>query len=150
MKCNGLFKKHSSVTSIISSLLSKCQLNFKWSPFIVEVFTVLKKGTKKLPYTDVRFSAHGSPYYASEKLEGLLTRHRQDIERDLAMDIVMIHIDECLIEGVNCPRQSCANNLDIDDQPVTIYTNRTSFVGVQAVVRPVCRCSAPRNSFYHR
>ena len=114
---------------------------------IVDVFTVLKAGTKKTPYTDIRFSAHGSPYYAPERLEGILTRNRKDLERDLGVEIVMIHIDECLIEGEHCERQSCANELAIEDTLVTVATNKTSFVGVQARVQPVCRCSDVKSAY---
>ena len=107
----------------------------------VDVFTVLPSGNDLNPTTDIRFAAHGSPYYAAEKLEGVLAANKKDLENSLNIDIVMIHIDECLYEGVHCPGQSCANQLDIEDLPVTIYTNQTSFVGVQALVRPVCKCS---------
>ena len=69
----------------------------------VDVFTVLPSGTASEPYTDVRFAAHGSPYYAPEKLENVLARNRDALEADLGIDLVMIHIDECLYEGVNCP-----------------------------------------------
>ena len=33
---------------------------------------------------------------------------------------------------------SCVNRLRIGDEPVSIYTNRTSFVGVRAYIEPVC------------
>ena len=58
----------------------------------------------------------------------------------------MIHIDECLYEkkGV-CAGKSCANELKVNEQPVSVLTNRTSFVGVQARVFPLCSvCVAPR------
>ena len=110
----------------------------------VDVFTVLRAGTLEDPLTDVRFSAHGSPYYAPERLEGVLAQHKKEIEQNLNIEIVLIRIDECLYEGQHCEGKSCVNQLDIiEDQPITILTNRTSFVGVQAVVKPVCQCSAP-------
>ena len=111
----------------------------------VDVFTVLPSGTEENPTTDIRFAAHGSPYYAPQKLEGILAQNRVVFEKDLGIDLIMIHIDECIFEGVNCPGQSCVNQLDIEDQPVTIYTNQTSFVGVKASVKPVCKCSAVSN-----
>ena len=117
----------------------------------VDVFTVLRAGTLENPMTDIRFAAHGSPYYAPERLEGVLAKHKKEIEQDLNLQIVMIRIDECLYEGQNCEGKSCVNQLDIiEDQPITILTNRTSFVGVQAVIKPVCQCSAPSQtaSFY--
>lgn len=109
----------------------------------VDVFTVLpSKGGK---YTDVRFSAHGSPYYEPEKLEGVLAKRKMDLSRALNVEIAMIRIDECMDEiNGKCSGGSCANELRIENQPVTIYTNTTSFVGVQARVVPFCGCVAPR------
>ena len=102
----------------------------------VDVFTVLPvPQTKKFAsdgkfYTDVRFAAHGSPYYAPENIEGVLIKRKKDMARILNVDIAMIHIDECLYES-DCKSQSCANKLEINNRPVTIFTNHTSFVGVQ-------------------
>ena len=44
--------------------------------------------------------------------------------------------------GVNCPGQSCANELNIEEQPLTVFTNTTSFVGIKAQINPVCKCSS--------
>ena len=110
----------------------------------VDVFTVLDATDKNRdPFTDVRFSAHGSPYLKTERLEGVLTRRRQDVEKSLGIDITMIHIDECIHErSSGCPG-SCVNDLVIEDQPVSVFTNTTSFVGVAAKVKPICGCNAP-------
>ena len=117
---------------------------------IVEIFTVLPKGIP-VAFTDVRFSAHGSPYFAPEKLEGVLIKHRETIEKNIDREIVMIHIDECLVEGEKgpCPWKSCANNLNIQNELVTISTNKTTFVGVNANVEASCKCKATRNEYYH-
>ena len=48
--------------------------------------------------TDVRFSAHGSPYYAPERMELSVARRKTDLERQMDFNIVMINIDECLID----------------------------------------------------
>ena len=48
--------------------------------------------------------------------------------------------------GVNCPGQSCANELNIEEQPLTVFTNTTSFVGVKAQINPVCKCSSNPHS----
>ena len=42
----------------------------------VDIFTVMATGTE---YTDVRFSAHGSPYYRPERLDGTLANRKQDL-----------------------------------------------------------------------
>lgn len=73
---------------------------------------------------------------------GVLTKRREDLSNSLGIQIEMIHIDECIYEGVNC-EGSCINYLDISEEPVTIYTNTSSFVGVQAVIKPHCGCEVP-------
>lgn len=52
----------------------------------------------------------------------------------------MINIDECLIERQYCPT-SCVNFLNKSKIPHAIYTNTSSFVGVEAVIDPLCSCS---------
>lgn len=50
----------------------------------------------------------------------------------------MVGISECINETV-CPEFcSCTNVLTISEEPAVVFTNRTSFVGVSAVVEPVC------------
>ena len=106
----------------------------------VDVFTVLPAG-KNGRYTDVRFAAHGSPYFAPERMEVTVARRKADLERSLGVKILMIHVDECLYEKRNC-EGSCYNELDIDNRPTAIMTNTTTFVGVTARVLPVCGCRA--------
>ncbi|TRY62862.1 hypothetical protein TCAL_07709 [Tigriopus californicus] len=107
-----------------------------------DVFTVLPAG-KKDQMTDVRFAAHGSPYYKPERLEGVLTKRKHDMMKSMGIEIQMIHIDECIYEGVHCEGGSCTNHLDISPEPVSIFTNTSSFVGVQARVMPHCGCAVP-------
>lgn len=54
----------------------------------------------------------------------------------------MINIDECMEEKVNC-ESSCTNHLEKSTTPYVVYTNKTSFVGVSAIVRADCTCAAP-------
>jgi hypothetical protein len=58
----------------------------------------------------------------------------------------MIHIDECLYEKKgSCAGKSCVNDLRVDNQPISVLTNKTSFVGVQARVVPLCStCVVPK------
>ena len=105
----------------------------------VDVFTVLPSNNGRT--TDVRFTAHGSPYLPPEKMEVNVARRKTDLERQLGVNILMIHIDECMFEGVNC-EGSCYNELDIDNKPTLVMTNTTSFVGVTARVEPTCGCPA--------
>ena len=105
---------------------------------IVDVFTVLPAGPNG-EFTDVRFSAHGSPYFSPEKMEVTVARRKMDLERTLGFKILMVHIDECLYEGRKC-EGSCYNSLEIENNPTAIMTNTTTFVGVTARVEPRCGC----------
>lgn len=109
----------------------------------VDVFTVLPSNNGRT--TDVRFAAHGSPYFPPEKMEVSVARRKTDLERQLGVNILMIHIDECMVEGVHC-EGSCYNDLEIDPQPTLVMTNTTSFVGVSARVQPTCGCPATPGS----
>ncbi|XP_050595073.1 DE-cadherin isoform X1 [Bombus affinis] len=106
----------------------------------VDVFTVLHSPHhNNNSLLDVRFSAHGSPYYAPEKLNTILAQHTEEIERELKTDILLVNIDECLIEKQHC-NNTCRNYLNVSTVPYPVYTNISSFVGVRAVVDPQCTC----------
>ncbi|KAK9890299.1 hypothetical protein WA026_010402 [Henosepilachna vigintioctopunctata] len=99
----------------------------------VDIFTVLQSG----PYIDLRFSAHGSPYYAPEKINNKVSENQQELEKELGFHMHMIGISECLNEN-QCHGLSCSNNLNIKKEPAVVFTNKTSFVGVKAVVEALC------------
>ncbi|XP_012237124.1 DE-cadherin [Bombus impatiens] len=106
----------------------------------VDVFTVLHSPHhNNNSLLDVRFSAHGSPYYAPEKLNTILAQHTEEIERELKTDILLVNIDECLIEKQHC-NNTCRNYLNASTVPYPVYTNISTFVGVRAVVDPQCTC----------
>ncbi|XP_066996058.2 DE-cadherin [Anabrus simplex] len=108
----------------------------------VDVFTVLHSPhNMNSTQLDVRFSAHGSPYYHPERLNGLAAKNQEKIERELGVSILMVNIDECLQEKVFCGEKSCANFLVKRDEPAAVYTNTSSFVGVHAVIKPFCSCT---------
>lgn len=50
----------------------------------------------------------------------------------------MISISECFDEDKCEGKKSCFNELNIGDQPAVVFTNKTSFVGVQAIVQAKC------------
>lgn len=64
------------------------------------------------------------------------------IEQELGVTLLMINIDECLIEKASC-QASCTNFLAKSTVPSAVFTNTTSFVGVHAVVDPMCTCNVP-------
>lgn len=106
----------------------------------VDVFTVLKNDNSSI--LDVRFSAHGSPYYEAERLNGKVAQNQGALEEELDVKMLMINIDECLVERSKC-ELSCTNVLHKSNVPLLVYTNTTSFVGVNAFIQAECACSAP-------
>lgn len=105
----------------------------------VDVFTVLKNDNSSV--LDVRFSAHGSPYYEAERLNGKVLLHQNALEKELGLKIIMVNIDECLIERAKC-ENACTNVLHTSNVPLLVYTNTTSFVSVNAFIQAECACSA--------
>ncbi|RZF43960.1 hypothetical protein LSTR_LSTR006768 [Laodelphax striatellus] len=110
----------------------------------VDVFTVLHSPhNTNLTELDIRFSAHGSPYYEAEKLNTAIAVHQADLERALGVKILMVNIDECLLEKKYC-EGDCINFLNKSNSPSPVYTNTTTFVGVNAVIEPFCSCQFPK------
>lgn len=105
----------------------------------VDVFSVQLR-QKHPPVTDVRFSAHGSPYYKPVRLNGIVLMHREEIENDVGINITMVGIDECLYEQM-C-EGSCTNTLDISALPYMVNANKTALVGVRIDVIAECTCGA--------
>lgn len=66
----------------------------------VDVFTVLHSPHHNRSVLDVRFSAHGSPYYAPEKLNTIVVGESESIEQEMGAGILLVNIDECLFEKV--------------------------------------------------
>lgn len=114
---------------------------FNISAANVDVFTVLTNENSSV--LDVRFSAHGSPYYEPERLNTKIAQHQHKLEDDLGMKMLMINIDECLIERSKCESNSCTNVLHKSSVPLMVYTNTTSFVGVNAFIQAECVCTTP-------
>ncbi|CAG7733720.1 unnamed protein product [Allacma fusca] len=112
----------------------------------VDVFTVINSPRSTDSTIDVRYSAHGSPYYKAEKLDGITGQRKDELEKALELNILMIRVDECLSETQ--PKQpgycelSCTNVLKTLESPYIIYTNESTFVGVNAFVEPKCECAA--------
>ena len=115
---------------------------FNTSKENVDIFTVLRNELDS-GVLDVRFSAHGSPYYEPEKLNGKIAQQQMKLEEQLGLKMLMINIDECLIERAKC-ESSCINVLEKSNIPLSVYTNRTSFVGVNAFVTAQCECHEPK------
>lgn len=106
----------------------------------VDVFSVQLR-RKHPPVTDVRFSVHGSPYLKPVRLNGIILMRREEIEKDVGINITMVGIDECLYENQMC-EGSCTNTLDISALPYMVNANKTSLVGVRVDVLAECTCGA--------
>ena len=96
---------------------------------------------KRPPITDIRFSAHGSPYYKPIKLNGIVLQHREEIEADVGINITMVGINECLGENQAC-EGSCTNIMEVSTLPYLINANKTDLVGVRVDILPECTCGA--------
>jgi len=59
----------------------------------------------------------------------------------LQIKISMIRVDECLTERLHC-ESSCTNELVIEDKALQVFTNTSSFVGVNASIVPNCICQS--------
>lgn len=94
---------------------------------VVDVFTLLPTADGG---SDIRFAAHGSPYFAPERMELSVARRKTDLERQMDFEITMVKIDECLFERSLSDRAvcdgSCFNKLEIQNQPTAIMTNRNT------------------------
>ncbi|XP_043069627.1 neural-cadherin isoform X1 [Drosophila bipectinata] len=106
----------------------------------VDIFSVQLK-RRHPPLTDVRFSAHGSPYYKPIRLNGIVLMHREEIEKDVGINITMVGIDECLYENQMC-EGSCTNSLEISPLPYMVNANKTALVGVRVDTIADCTCGA--------
>lgn len=107
----------------------------------IDIFSVVTNRKGRIPETDVRFSAHGSPYHKSTFLNGYVAINRRAIENELQLNITMAGIDECLTEISPCDG-GCHNSLKVEPFPYVVNANRTSLVGVYTRVVPICECSA--------
>ncbi|CAB0007597.1 unnamed protein product [Nesidiocoris tenuis] len=158
------FSRQGTLKRLLASYLNVSEEN-------VDVFTVLHSPHITNPLLlDVRFSAHGSPYYNPEKLNAAISAHSEDvtilrvlfpllsvsevvyllllsllqIQKELEVQIVMINIDECMEEKKFCEKD-CTNFLNKSNVPSPVYTNTSTFVGVKAVIDPFCSCTlSPR------
>ncbi|XP_076224094.1 neural-cadherin isoform X3 [Nomia melanderi] len=106
----------------------------------VDVFSVQLRRMHP-PLTDVRFAAHGSPYYKPVRLNGMVLMHREEIEKEVGINITMVGIDECYYENEMC-EGSCTNTLDISSLPYMVNANKTALVSVRVDVIAECTCGA--------
>lgn len=102
---------------------------------------------KTLPDTvDLRYSAHGSPIYKTERLNGLLAHNKSDFQQwlrslDPSLELVTVGIDECADSEKKCKDSGCRSKTHfMTNQVALVNANQTSLVGVMAVEKAECVC----------
>ncbi|XP_072014059.1 LOW QUALITY PROTEIN: neural-cadherin-like [Amphiura filiformis] len=121
----------------------------------IDIFGIMNVPGKERTI-DVRYSAHGSPYYPAEQLDGavlanldklLPTRlvfnkveHKFDLAEGLGVTVGQVPIDECIHEWV-C-ESSCTNEFVVDPTPTVVNTPSQSFTAITTYLVPVCECGA--------
>lgn len=70
-------------TSKKEKLHRRLALLYNTSMDNVDVFTVFSKPTVKDMFLDVRFSAHGSPYYPPEKLDSMVVGIQEKVSKSI-------------------------------------------------------------------
>ncbi|XP_044019714.1 neural-cadherin-like [Aphidius gifuensis] len=143
--------------SKLNLFIEKLSVLLNVDPNYIDVFSVQQQ-QKNPSQTDIRYSVknpldithekltnskheHGVIYYQPVKLNGIVSMHREEIERDVGINILMVGIDECLTENNYCGG-SCTNRLDIRGTPYVVDMNSTSLVGVYVKVTAECTCAA--------
>ena len=96
---------------------------------------------------DLRFSAHGSPIFRSERLNGLLAHNRSNFQQwlkglDPSITLVSIGIDECAESERHCKDGGCKTTTHYLNVPALINANQTALVGVSAEEKAECICKS--------
>ncbi|XP_077979104.1 neural-cadherin-like [Glandiceps talaboti] len=89
---------------------------------------------------DVRWSAHGSPYYRPEKMNTDVLLNKDLIESRLGVKFGMVPIDMCLDEGI-C-ESSCTNYFTAITDPTVVDAGEDTFVSVTTIQTAQCVCGA--------
>ncbi|XP_013408639.1 neural-cadherin isoform X2 [Lingula anatina] len=103
----------------------------------VEIFTVNNSAPNTI---DVRYAAHGSPWYNATKTNGVVLLNQAEFESTVGITVGMVPVDECLQE--TCESGGCTNELVVENIPLVVNTNTTSLVGVRAYIKAECTCKA--------
>ncbi|XP_068201441.1 neural-cadherin-like isoform X2 [Palaemon carinicauda] len=133
-------KHNKSILSKSHQFRKKIAKLFALKTFNVDVFSV-QLLQERPPVTDVFFSVYDRLYYQPIEVNGVVMRHRKEIEEEVGIKILMVGINECLHEDAHCDG-SCTNRVKILNSQYLVDANRTSFVGVHTRVVPDCVCGA--------
>ncbi|XP_033747330.1 neural-cadherin-like [Pecten maximus] len=106
----------------------------------VQIVTVLDKGDDKNKLLEVRFAAHGSPYYTSARLNGIVTGNKNEFQTALGGKIETIGVSECLKESCE---GGCWDKLVVENAPNVVNAGTDTKVGVVSGVVAQCGCRVP-------
>ena len=104
----------------------------------VDLFSV-QDAPKTSKAIDVRFAAHGSPYYAQERMTAILKNSRPSLAKALEVfdvDVLIVGVDECLHEP--CESGGCTNILIANGEVEVISVKGTSFASIVAILTARC------------
>ena len=101
----------------------------------VDLFSV-QKAPKTPDAIDIRFAAHGSPYYAPERMRAILKNSWDIVSKALKVDILLIGVDECLNEA--CAPRGCTNVLRANGEVEVISAKKTAFASIRVEVIAKC------------
>ena len=104
----------------------------------VDLFSV-QGAPKTSKAIDVRFAAHGSPYYAPERMAAVLKNSRPSLAKALEVfdvDVLIVGVDECLHEP--CESGGCTNVLIANGEVEVISVKGTSFASIVAILTVRC------------
>ncbi|KAH9500892.1 hypothetical protein Btru_069141, partial [Bulinus truncatus] len=76
-------------------------------------------------YLDVRFSAHGSPYWNPSQTESAIMLNQGDFERNVGVKIDQLPINVCMDELYD---DGCYSDLNFAGQPFLVNSNGTSYL----------------------
>ncbi|XP_033122265.1 neural-cadherin-like, partial [Anneissia japonica] len=105
----------------------------------VDVFSVMDvEGESNM--VDVRYSAHGSPYYKAERMDMAVRANQQKVQDATGLDLEMIGIDACYLDEGVC-EGSCYNNYTVTKEPYLIDLQTQSFTGITTYTTAACGCA---------
>ncbi|RWS06307.1 Pt1-cadherin-like protein [Dinothrombium tinctorium] len=125
--------KYEKLRNMLSRILKVTEDN-------VHIFSITTKQLKP-PTIDIRFSVKGSNYFQPLFVDGTVSLNRDIIVSEVGINITMIGIDECLIEGLHCDG-SCTSSVEFNRQSIVVNANETAFVGLNVWSQPKCVCTA--------
>ncbi|XP_006818278.2 neural-cadherin-like [Saccoglossus kowalevskii] len=106
----------------------------------IDVFSVINVPDSNPPSVDVRWSAHGSPYYPPESMNMQIKLNQKEIENLVGITIGMVPVDLCLGEGA-C-ESSCTNFFMASTNPTLVDAGDNTLVGVTTIQEARCVCGA--------